>query len=328
MHTTWADVFRGGVWASAVFAAEVLLIFVVGTVVSALGNSDSAIAIANGIAIGAGIALAGLCFAWFTAMIVSPLSYALGRALDGVRSRAAHAAVFAGLGFVIGQMVSALLTAGSGWAWNTTGWRYALVLGALTAIACGAGRLLADRRRPERGRPAHTGHMDEIAALYDTHGREVGRAPRSVIRRENLHHGATAVVVFNSAGEIHVHRRTATKDLYPGRRDFAAGGVLLAEEDPHAAAAHEAFEELGVTTPLVRIGEGDFTDVHTSYHGFLFWTVTDAPLTFQAEEVADGEWMTREALLTALAEHPDDFMPDTDSLLTAWLRDLPATPPT
>ena len=74
-----------------------------------------------------------------------------------------------------------------------------------------------------------------------------GSAPRSRMRAENLHHAATAVVVRDRLGRVYVHRRTTTKDVYPGRRDFAAGGVLTAGEDPHDAAVRELAEELGVT---------------------------------------------------------------------------------
>src|SRR5674476_1412437 len=74
-----------------------------------------------------------------------------------------------------------------------------------------------------------------MVALYDPDdpdGRVVGTAPRDVMRAENLPHGATAVLVRRSTGEIYVHRRADTKDLWPGRHDCAAGGVLQAGEDP------------------------------------------------------------------------------------------------
>lgn len=169
-------------------------------------------------------------------------------------------------------------------------------------------------------RPAQNGGMDEIVGLYDDAGRECGSAPRSRMRRENLRHGATAIVVLDPAGRIFVHRRTETKDLYPGRLDFAAGGVMRAGEGPAESAAREAFEELGVTSPLTPIGEGDYADARTSAHAFLFFAVTDEPLRFQPEEVAGGEWMTREELVAAVETFPERFMPDTVALLLEWVQ--------
>ncbi|MFN8190408.1 MAG: phosphotransferase [Nocardioidaceae bacterium] len=163
--------------------------------------------------------------------------------------------------------------------------------------------------------------MDELVALYDDEGRPCGSAPRPRMRAENLHHAATAVVVRDRLGRVYVHRRTTTKDVYPGRRDFAAGGVLTAGEDPHDAAVRELTEELGVTgVDLSPLGEGDYRDDHTSYRGFCFAAEWDGPMRWQPEEVASGEWMTIEALVAAIEAEPDDFMPDTVGLLGGWLR--------
>ncbi|MDR2255890.1 MAG: GNAT family N-acetyltransferase [Arthrobacter sp.] len=160
---------------------------------------------------------------------------------------------------------------------------------------------------------------EEIAALYDTEGRQVGSAPRSEVRAKNLHHAATAVVVFDRAGRVFVHQRTESKDVYPGLFDFAAGGVLQDGEDPWEAAERELAEELGLSDPLNRIGEGEYADPHTSYHGFLAWALTDDEPTLQAEEVQGGAWWPREELLRALKETPESFMPDTVGLLGEWL---------
>lgn len=141
------------------------------------------------------------------------------------------------------------------------------------------------------------------------------------MRAQNLHHAATAVVVRDSLGRVYVHRRTPTKDVYPGRRDFAAGGVIAAGEAPDAAAARELAEELGITdTPLTSLGHGDYRDDHTSYRGFCYVTEWDGPIRWQPEEVVSGEWLTVESLVAAIAADPDDFMPDTVGLLGAWLR--------
>lgn len=168
--------------------------------------------------------------------------------------------------------------------------------------------------------------MDELIALYDAHGRPCGAAARSRMRAENLTHGATAVVVRNSRGEIYVHRRTPTKDVYPGRRDFVAGGVIAAGEEPDAAAARELAEELGIAgvtpTPL---RQGYYADENTSYHGFCYLVVWDGEIRWQPEEVAGGEWVGPADLLGAIRAQPDDFMPDTVGLLGDWLADEAAT---
>lgn len=171
--------------------------------------------------------------------------------------------------------------------------------------------------------------MDELVALYDDAGRVIGAAPRSRMRAENLHHAATAVVVRDSTGRVYLHRRTDTKDVYPGRLDFAAGGVIGAGEEPHAAAERELAEELGISgVTLKSLGEGDYRDDHTSYHAFCFTVVWDGPITWQPEEVAWGDWVPPSDLVARAEREPEAFMPDTVALLLGWVRELGGAAPT
>ncbi|QCW52398.1 NUDIX domain-containing protein [Nocardioides dongxiaopingii] len=163
---------------------------------------------------------------------------------------------------------------------------------------------------------------DEVVALYDRTGRPCGSAPRSRVRAENLRHAATNVVVRDPAGRIFVHRRTDTKDVYPGYWDFTAGGVLLAGEEPDDAARREVEEELGVTSGLVSLGAADYADDRTTYRAFRYETVWDGPLRLQPEEVAEGRWMTPAEVVAMIDDDALRVMPDAVSVLGAWLRAL------
>jgi 8-oxo-dGTP pyrophosphatase MutT (NUDIX family) len=172
--------------------------------------------------------------------------------------------------------------------------------------------------------------MDELLALYGPDGAPSGSAPRSVVRRENLRHAATAVVVRNRAGEVYVHRRTPTKDVYPGRYDFAAGGCMLAGEDPLDAAVRELAEELGVRdVELIPLFRTSYADEVTDYVAFVFETRYDGPVRHQPEEVAWGAWMPLRELLGhidgPLERWP--FVPDTLACAGDWLREQAATQP-
>jgi 8-oxo-dGTP pyrophosphatase MutT (NUDIX family) len=163
--------------------------------------------------------------------------------------------------------------------------------------------------------------MDELVALLDSDGRVCGSAPRSVMRRENLRHAATGVLVRNSAGDIYVHRRTATKDVYPSYYDFMAGGVVAFGEDPYDAVVRELAEELGITgVDLVKLPEDDYADDATTYHAYLYSCVWDGPVRHQPEEVAWGAWMSPAELIAKLDDPSWPVMPDTAGLIGPLVR--------
>jgi len=167
---------------------------------------------------------------------------------------------------------------------------------------------------------------DEVVALYDEAGQVSGSSPRSVMRARNLRHAASSIVVRDSLGRVYLHRRTTTKDVYPGLLDLAAGGVVLAGEDPAVGAVREVEEELGVAgVPLQPIGVADYADEHTRYRAFRFVVTWDGPIRWQPEEVSWGEWVTVEELVRRFDEESDSIVPDSvavwSSLVRGWHAD-------
>lgn len=71
---------------------------------------------------------------------------------------------------------------------------------------------------------------EEIVDLVDENDRVIGRAPRREVRARNLLHREVAAIVRNPRGEIYVHRRTGTKDVFPGMHDMFIAGVVTSGE--------------------------------------------------------------------------------------------------
>jgi isopentenyldiphosphate isomerase len=169
------------------------------------------------------------------------------------------------------------------------------------------------REKPRRTRGNSAGHQEapgeEVGILVDEGDDVVGTAPRSDIRAGNLLHRGVAIIVRNPAGEIYVHRRTPTKDVFPGMYDMVVGGMVAASESYEEAARRELAEELGVdeielTLVLKHRYQGDRNNAWIS----LYEVVWDGPIRHQEAEISWGAYMAEEEVAARLAEWP--FAPD------------------
>ena len=150
---------------------------------------------------------------------------------------------------------------------------------------------------------------DEIVAIVDEDNNVVGAAARREMRARRLPHRATYILVFNSAGEVYVQKRTRTKDVFPGYYDTAAGGVVLAGESYLEGALRELEEEMGIrSVPLQSLFEFCHSDANSRVWGAAFRCVYDGDVTLQEEEVESGAFMAIDGVFAAAATQP--FTPD------------------
>ena len=66
------------------------------------------------------------------------------------------------------------------------------------------------------------------------------------MRATSLQHRSVGIAVIGSRRRLLVHRRADDKDLWPGRWDLAAGGVVGCRRDLRRCGARELAEELGI----------------------------------------------------------------------------------
>ncbi len=169
---------------------------------------------------------------------------------------------------------------------------------------------------PSRARPV------EVVALVNRDGSVLGSAERSVVRRDNLMHAATGILVRDATGRIYVHRRSPAKDWAPGQHDAAAGGVLTVGEEPVRSAERELAEELGITGAVLRpLGLSVYEDDTTRCVEHCFETTWTGPVRHADGEVVWGAWMTLPELDAHLADPDWPFVPDTRALLTRLATD-------
>lgn len=155
--------------------------------------------------------------------------------------------------------------------------------------------------------------------MVDDYDRVVATVTRAQMRAENLHHRAVSIAVLGSDGRLLVHRRAATKDVWPSMWDLAAGGVVAAGETCEDAARRELAEELGVLSKSWELlGAGTFVDDSVSMIGHGYLVVHDGPFNFTDGEIAEVRWVDRHELAALLAT--EAFVPDNVALLLPLLR--------
>ncbi|MBC9249509.1 NUDIX hydrolase [Pseudomonas alcaligenes] len=157
---------------------------------------------------------------------------------------------------------------------------------------------------------AHRAASDaERIAWVDEHDQLLGGLPRAELRERGLIGRGTFILLFNSRGELCVHRRTLSKAIYPGYWDVAAGGMVDEGESYAACAARELGEELGITGVTLREhGRFFFDRPGNRLWCAVFSAVSDAPLVLQPEEVLEARFLPLDQVPGEVAGKP--FCPD------------------
>lgn len=155
------------------------------------------------------------------------------------------------------------------------------------------------RRQPRGESPAAmpaqlSGRADapvEMVDWVDEQNRVIETLPRGEIRARNLLHRVTATFVFHPDGRILVHRRTSTKDVFPGFHDVSVGGTVTANEGYAQNAYRELSEEMGIAgVPLYELFRHRFQSEDTNSLSMVYACLYDGGFRFQASEVAAGDW--------------------------------------
>ncbi|MGE4401902.1 MAG: NUDIX hydrolase YfcD [Desulfobulbus sp.] len=133
---------------------------------------------------------------------------------------------------------------------------------------------------------------EEIVAIVDEENQPIGAVTRKIMRQQRLIHRASYILVFNTAGELFIQKRTLTKDIYPGYWDLAAGGVVLEGESYEESAKRELREELGVSGAKLRpLFDQYYEDADNRVWGRIFACTSNGPFTLQEEEIDYGRFI-------------------------------------
>lgn len=132
----------------------------------------------------------------------------------------------------------------------------------------------------------------EMVEHVDHDGAVIGLVTRREMRERILRHRSVFIAVVSVDGDVLVHRRAETKDVWPGCWDVAVGGVCSPGEEWHEAARRELAEELGLEAVAVEmLGTGAYRDDEVSLVAAVFVCRTDGPFRFADGEITEAHWV-------------------------------------
>ena len=128
---------------------------------------------------------------------------------------------------------------------------------------------------------------DELLEIINREGKVIGIAPRGKVHgNPSLMHRVVHVLVFNKKGNLLLQKRSADKDVAPGKWDTSVGGHVDPGEGLIEAAEREMEEELGIAKCKPQLL---YTYMHTnSYETELVYTyscVYEGEILFNKQEI-------------------------------------------
>lgn len=159
---------------------------------------------------------------------------------------------------------------------------------------------------------------DELVDVIDDAGNTIGVVTRREMRVRKLPHRCTYVLVVNQCGELFIHLRTSTKDVYPSHWDVCIGGVLAAGETFAQGVKREIREELGIDADVEELFSLHYKDAATFAHGMAYRLTHDGPFQLQVEEIVRGAFVPMAEVMERIKRAA--FCPDGVEVLETYLR--------
>ena len=158
---------------------------------------------------------------------------------------------------------------------------------------------------------------EDIFDIVNSDDEVVGRAPRSEIHSRGLLHRSAHVLIFSDGGvpEILLQKRSASKDIHPGKFTAACSGHVDSGEDYGEGVLRELREETGIRldSPSVLDFVGKISPRPETGMEFVAVYAMRAPrdirLSFSPEEIDGFEWVPVREFEERILESPELFTP-------------------
>jgi isopentenyldiphosphate isomerase/intracellular septation protein A len=136
---------------------------------------------------------------------------------------------------------------------------------------------------------------EEWFPVVDETGNVTGKAPRSVCHdgKSMLLHPVIHLHLFNKEGKLFLQKRSAKKDIQPGKWDTSVGGHIGLQEKIEDALTREVYEEIGLKNfdPQF-VHKYVWTSLREKELVFSFVTVSDFQPVINKDEIDEGKFWT------------------------------------
>jgi isopentenyl-diphosphate delta-isomerase len=172
-------------------------------------------------------------------------------------------------------------------------------------------------KRPEPLQAQQVSFDDELLILVDSADNVTGYENKAEAHRgQGLLHRAFSIFLFNDRGDVLIHKRGATKPLWPGYWTNSCCSHPRKGETYQQAVERRLQEELGVSADLTYLyqfqynadfdGQGSENELCAVFVGRLADTRDLSPNPI---EIAECRWVSCAELEAWLAAEPDRFTP-------------------
>ena len=152
---------------------------------------------------------------------------------------------------------------------------------------------------------------EEWFPIVDEDGNTTGKALRSVCHdgKSMLLHPVVHLHLFNEQGELFLQKRSAAKDIQPGKWDTSVGGHVSPEETVPEALKREANEELGLLNFIPEfLGKYIWESARERELVNSFSTISDDVPEINKDEIEEGRYWSMKEIKANLGK--DVFTPN------------------
>lgn len=152
----------------------------------------------------------------------------------------------------------------------------------------------------------------EKVILVNEKDEEIGSEEKLLAHQKGLLHRAFSIFIFNSNGDMLIHKRADGKYHSAGLWTNSCCSHPKPSEQTHDAAIRRLSEELGLGAKLSFlfnfIYKSEFDNGLTEHElDHVFWGVTDEKPTPNENEISEFKYMSPDQVLKDIEAYPDNY---------------------